>query len=237
MHSATPPSNPANAQSNTARALVIFSGGQDSTTCLIQAINDYGAAQVEAITFTYGQRHAIELECASKILQHFNIKQTLLDLSLLQQVTTNALMDSSAPIEDYDDAPPNTLVEGRNALFLLYAAIYAKSQGIQQLIIGVSEADSSGYPDCRQAFIQSMENTLQLAMNFPFKIHAPLMQLTKAQTWALADQLQHLEFVRDYSHTCYEGVKGGCHQCPSCLLREKGLAEYLAQRSASTAKE
>ena len=215
------------------RALVIFSGGQDSTTCLLKAIQDYGSANVEAITFSYGQRHAIELDSARLILEHLQIKQTVLDLSLLKQVTHNALMDPQAAIESYADAPPNTLVEGRNALFLLYAGIYAKGQGIQNIIIGVSETDFSGYPDCRLAFIESMQQTLRLSMDYAFVVHTPLMQLDKAQTWQLADQLGYLEFVEQYSHTCYQGVKGGCHQCPSCLLREQGLAEYLASKGAA----
>ena len=212
------------------KALVIFSGGQDSTTCLIQAIQQYGRENVVAITFQYGQRHAIELERARQIAQDFNIPQTVLDLSLMQQITHNALMDGQAAIENSENGVPNTFVDGRNALFLLYAAIYAKSQNIRHIIVGVCETDFSGYPDCRDVFVKSMNVTLNLAMDYAFQIHTPLMYLTKAQTWALADQLGYLDYIRQHTHTCYLGVAGGCGECPSCVLRERGLAEYLASR-------
>ena len=212
------------------KALVIFSGGQDSTTCLIQAIQQYGRENVVAITFQYGQRHAIELERARQIAQDFNIPQTVLDLSLMQQITHNALMDGQAAIENSENGVPNTFVDGRNALFLLYAAIYAKSQNIRHIIVGVCETDFSGYPDCRDVFVKSMNVTLNLAMDYAFKIHTPLMYLTKAQTWALADQLGYLDYIRQHTHTCYLGIAGGCGECPSCVLRERGLAEYLATR-------
>ena len=212
------------------KALVIFSGGQDSTTCLIQAIQQYGRENVAAITFQYGQRHAIELERARQIAQDFNIPQTVLDLSLMQQITHNALMDGQAAIENSENGVPNTFVDGRNALFLLYAAIYAKSQNIRHIIVGVCETDFSGYPDCRDVFVKSMNVTLNLAMDYAFQIHTPLMYLTKAQTWALADQLGYLDYIRQHTHTCYLGIAGGCGECPSCVLRERGLAEYLATR-------
>lgn len=150
------------------KALVIFSGGQDSTTCLIQAIQQYGRENVAAITFQYGQRHAIELERARQIAQDFNIPQTVLDLSLMQQITHNALMDGQAAIENSENGVPNTFVDGRNALFLLYAAIYAKSQQIRHIIVGVCETDFSGYPDCRDVFVKSMNVTLNLAMDYAF---------------------------------------------------------------------
>ena len=187
------------------QALVIFSGGQDSTTCLIQAIQTYGRENVQAITFQYGQRHAVELERARWIAQDLGVKQTVLDLSLMQQIT-------------------------HNALFLLYAAIYAKGQGIRHIIAGVCETDFSGYPDCRDVFVKSMNVTLNLAMDYAFQIHTPLMYLTKAQTWALADEMGALDYIREQTHTCYNGIVGGCHECPSCVLRERGLAEYLESK-------
>lgn len=215
------------------QALVIFSGGQDSTTCLLQAIAQFGANQVQAITFLYGQRHAIELECARQIAQALGVKQRIVDLSLIGQLTHNALMDDQASIQESDDAPPNTMVDGRNALFLMYAGIYAKSQGIKHIYLGVSETDFSGYPDCRDVFVKSMNVSLNLSMDYQFQIHTPLMNLTKAQTWALADDLGYLDFVRQKTHTCYLGVKGGCGTCPSCVLRENGLSEYLASKEGS----
>lgn len=215
------------------QALVVFSGGQDSTTCLFQAMQQYGAENVQAITFAYGQRHDIELERAASIAQELGIRQTVLDLSLITAITHNALTDAQAAIETDAQGMPNTFVDGRNALFLLYAAIYAKSQNIRDIFIGVCETDFSGYPDCRQIFVQSMNVTLNLAMAYDFRLHTPLMYLTKKQTWALADELGVLDYIRTRTHTCYLGVDGGCHECPSCVLRERGLAEYLAEKSAA----
>lgn len=212
------------------KAIVIFSGGQDSTTCLFQAIAEYGKENVETITFQYGQRHSIELKKAKWIAQDLGVKQTFIDTSVIKAITHNALMDENVHIEQKDNKLPNTFVDGRNALFLLYAAIYAKGQGIQDIITGVCETDFSGYPDCRDVFIKSMNVTLNLAMDYQFNIKTPLMYLTKAQTWQLADELGVLDYVRNYTHTCYEGVNGGCGQCPSCILRDKGLMEYLAQK-------
>ena len=215
------------------QALVVFSGGQDSTTCLFQAMQQYGAENVQAITFAYGQRHGIELERAASIAQELGIRQTVLDLSLITSITHNALTDAQAAIETDAQGMPNTFVDGRNALFLLYAAIYAKSQNIRDIFIGVCETDFSGYPDCRQIFVQSMSVTLNLVMAYDFRLHTPLMYLTKKQTWALADELGVLDYIRTRTHTCYLGVDGGCHECPSCVLRERGLAEYLAEKSAA----
>ena len=215
------------------QALVVFSGGQDSTTCLFQAMQQYGAENVQAITFAYGQRHGIELERAASIAQELGIRQTVLDLSLITSITHNALTDAQAAIETDAQGMPNTFVDGRNALFLLYAAIYAKSQNIRDIFICVCETDFSGYPDCRQMFVQSMNVTLNLAMAYDFRLHTPLMYLTKKQTWALADELGVLDYIRTRTHTCYLGVDGGCHECPSCVLRERGLVEYLAEKSAA----
>ena len=212
------------------KAIVIFSGGQDSTTCLFQAIAEYGKENVETMTFQYGQRHSIELEKAKWIAQDLGVKQTFIDTSVIKAITHTALMDENVHIEQKDNKLPNTFVDGRNALFLLYAAIYAKGQGIQDIITGVCETDFSGYPDCRDVFIKSMNVTLNLAMDYQFNIKTPLMYLTKAQTWQLADELGVLDYVRNYTHTCYEGVDGGCSQCPSCILRDKGLKEYLAEK-------
>lgn len=214
------------------QALVIFSGGQDSATCLFQAIAEYGASNVQAITFRYGQRHAIELERAAWIARDLGIKQTVLNLSPVNHITHNALTDPETPIAAAENGLPNTFVDGRNALFLLYAAIYAKSQNIRDILIGVCETDFSGYPDCRDAFVKSMNTTLNLAMDYPFNIRTPLMFLTKKETWALADRLGAFDYIRRHTHTCYQGTEGGCHECPSCILRERGLREYLAERGA-----
>lgn len=216
--------------SSSEKALVIFSGGQDSTTCLVQAIQTYGRENVQTISFAYGQRHSIELDKARWIAKDLGVEQKILDLSLIQDITHNALMDEQATIQTGDKGLPNTFVDGRNALFLLYAAIYAKSQGIKHIVVGVCETDFSGYPDCRDVFVKSMNVTLNLAMDYAFQIHTPLMYLTKAQTWELADKLGYLEYIREHTHTCYMGVEGGCGECPSCILRNRGLEQYLAEK-------
>ncbi|GAA5105142.1 7-cyano-7-deazaguanine synthase QueC [Orbus sasakiae] len=211
------------------KALVIFSGGQDSTTCLIQAIAQYGVNHVEAISFNYGQRHAIELERAKYIADDLGICQTVIDTSVIKQTTHNALIDDTMAVTSAQqgDKYPNTFVDGRNALFLLLAGCYAKQKQISDIIIGVCETDFSGYPDCRDVFVKSMNVTMNLAMDYAFNIITPLMYLTKAQTWALADEFGYLDYIKQHTHTCYNGVINGCGQCTSCILREKGLTEYL----------
>ena len=211
------------------KALVIFSGGQDSTTCRFQAIKEFGKENVEVVTFQYGQRHAIELEKAEWIAKDVGVKQTLIDTSVIKAITTNALMQEGAEIQQ-EGNKPNTFVDGRNALFLLYAGIYAKGQDISTIYTGVCETDFSGYPDCRDVFVKSMNVTMNLAMDYNFNIRTPLMYLTKKETWKLADELGVFDYIREHTHTCYLGVEGGCHTCPSCVLREKGLNEYLAER-------
>lgn len=212
------------------RALVVFSGGQDSTTCLLLARQEFGPANVEALSFAYGQRHAIELERARFICEQLQVPQTLLRLDSLGQITHNALMDAGAEIQR-QGALPNTFVAGRNALFLLYAAIFASERNLGTIYLGVSQTDYSGYPDCRDVFVKSMNVSLNLALGRDFDVRTPLMYRTKKETWALADELGGLELVRDHSHSCYRGVAGGCHDCPSCRLREESLRDYLAERA------
>lgn len=214
------------------KALVVFSAGQDSTICLIQAIKQYGATNVEAISFNYGQRHIIELEKAKFIANDLGITHTIIDTSVIKQVTTNSLTDHTIDIESVknDESYPNTFVDGRNALFLLLAGCHAKQKEIHDIIIGVCETDYSGYPDCRDIFIKSMNVTLNLAMDYVFNVITPLMYLTKAETWALADELGYLNYVQQHTHTCYNGDIKQCGECPSCLLRQKGLEEYLQQK-------
>lgn len=215
---------------STPKAVVIFSGGQDSTTCLFQAIQEFGVENVEVVTFQYGQRHAIELEKAAWIAKDLGVKQTLIDTSVIKAITSNAMMEEREIKQEGNT--PNTFVDGRNALFLLYTAIYAKGQGIRTIFTDVCETDFSGYPDCRDVFVKSMNVTLNLAMDYNFNIRTPLMYLTKKQTWALADKLGAFDYIRQHTHTCYLGVEGGCHTCPSCVLREKGLNEYLSEKTS-----
>jgi len=211
-------------------ALVVFSGGQDSTTCLFWAMKKF--TNVEAITFHYNQRHKSEIECANLIAQKWNIPHKVLDMGLLSQLAPNALTRNDIEIRAGEaGALPSTFVDGRNLLFLSFAAIAAKQKGIRHLVTGVCETDFSGYPDCRDIFIKSLNVTLNLAMDFPFVIHTPLMWLDKADTWELADQLGELEYIRQHTLTCYNGIPGeGCGQCPACKLRNAGLIKYMERR-------
>ena len=217
------------------KAVVVLSGGQDSAICLALAVKKHGAARVAAITFRYGQRHALETKFARGLARHFGIAcHKVVALGFYRQLTTNALMDPSQKIERRKgDACPTTVVEGRNAFFLLAAAVWAKSLGAAEVYTGVSEADYSGYPDCRAAFVRSQQRTLRLALEWPVRIVAPFLHKTKAQEWALAERLGILELVRDKTLTCYNGIPGaGCGKCPACKLRNEGLAEFLAGRQA-----
>lgn len=205
------------------KALVVFSGGQDSTTCLFWAKQQF--SHVEAVTFAYGQRHNAEIEVAKEIAAELDVPHHILDLSLLGQLTSNALTRHDLDIDNAD--VPNTFVDGRNHLFLSFAAVMAKQLGMHHIVTGVCETDFSGYPDCRDQFIKSLNVTLNLAMDYPFVIDTPLMWLDKKETWALADELGAFDFVKERTLTCYNGVIGsGCGECPACSLRQNGLTAY-----------
>lgn len=212
-------------------ALVLFSGGQDSTTCLYWALKNFSS--VRTLCFTYGQRHSKEVEVAQAIAEKANVPFQLLDASIISQLSVNSLtsdivMDQEKPQDSY----PNTFVPGRNLLFLTFAAVIARSHGIRHIVTGVSEADYSGYPDCRDTFILSANASINLAMDEHFQIHTPLMWLNKTEEWALADELGVFDFIRTQTLTCYNGIiADGCGHCPSCLLRKKGLENYLKIRN------
>ncbi len=215
------------------KALVVFSGGQDSTTCLFWAKKHFD--EVEAISFDYGQKHRLELQIAASIAEKAKVPFHVYKLDLLGQITSNALTNPDMEVEQDkpDNRPPNTLVEGRNMLFLTYAAIYAKSQGIHNLVTGVGQADYSGYPDCRDEFIRSLNQTLNLSMDYPYEIHTPLMWKNKEQIWQLADELGVFDLVRNETLTCYNGIVGdGCGNCPACKLRKNGIDSYLLKRGS-----
>lgn len=203
-------------------AIILHSGGQDSTTCIVWAMKKF--KKIYLISFDYGQRHKTEIKAAKTIAKKLNLPHETLKLPIISQLTKNALTDKSIKIKEGKDMP-TTFVDGRNALFLNVAAIYAKQLSIPNIVIGVCQTDYSGYPDCRADFIKSIQKTLRLAMEFPFKIHTPLMNLTKAQTVALMDKLGGLELLK-YTHTCYEGTSPACGKCPACKLRLKGFKEY-----------
>ncbi|RUL48790.1 7-cyano-7-deazaguanine synthase QueC [Lysinibacillus antri] len=215
------------------KAIVVFSGGQDSTTCLFWAKERF--EEIEAVTFDYGQRHRSEIECAIEIAKELGIRHHVLDMSLLNQLTPNALTREEIKVEDGQEGElPSTFVPGRNLLFLSFAGILASQVGAKHIVTGVCETDFSGYPDCRDIFIKSLNVTLNLSMDDTFVIDTPLMWLNKAQTWELADQLGAFEFVRERTLTCYNGIiADGCGECPACKLRRNGLDEYLRSRKES----
>ncbi len=212
------------------KCLVVLSGGQDSTTCLYWAISYYGKENVSAVGFDYGQRHLLELDCAKEICHDVDVPFEVIKTPIINELSANALTRDDIEVDEEkpDGTVPNTFVEGRNLLFLSYAAIYAKTHGITDLVTGVCETDFSGYPDCRDMFIKSLNVTLNLAMDYDFVIHTPLMWLTKAEVWKMADKLGALDVIKNKTLTCYNGIKGvGCGNCPSCKLRSKGYEEFL----------
>jgi len=226
-------------------ALVLFSGGQDSTACLAWALQRF--EQVETIGFDYGQRHAVELTCRLTVLAELRRQfprwaqrlgdDHVLDLRLLGQISDTALTDARA-IELNANGLPNTFVPGRNLLFLNFAATVAYRRGASVLVGGMCETDYSGYPDCRHATLAALQQALTLGLGVPMAIDTPLMWLTKAQTWALAHELGGDALVgitRDHTHTCYLGERGvrhawghGCGACPACTLRAGGHAAWKA---------
>lgn len=213
-------------------AIVVFSGGQDSTTCLIQALTQYD--HVHCITFDYGQRHNQEIEVAKKVaLELGAASHKVMDVGLLNELAASSLTRDNIPVshELQENGLPNSFVPGRNILFLTLAGIYAYQLGAESIITGVCETDFSGYPDCRDEFVKSINQSLVLGMDRQLRIDTPLMWLNKAETWALADKYGKLDYVRNQTLTCYNGVIGdGCGDCPSCDLRKNGLDEYLENK-------
>ena len=226
-------------------ALVLFSGGQDSTTCLAWALNRYD--HVETLGFDYGQRHAIELTMRPQLLDSLRAMRSdwksklgqdhVLDLSLLAAISDTALT-SEVAITMQENGLPNTFVPGRNLLFLTSAAALAYRRGISDLVGGMCETDYSGYPDCRDETLKSLQQAINLGMASKLTIQTPLMWLNKAQSWQLAATLggeELVELIRTESHTCYLGERGvlhawghGCGTCPACELRARGYTDYLA---------
>jgi 7-cyano-7-deazaguanine synthase len=219
-------------KSSNQSALVLHSGGQDSTTCLFWALKHF--KEVRTLCITYGQRHSVEVEVAQKIAREAGVPFQVLDASIISQLSENSLTNHTMEMdqEKPDNSYPNTFVPGRNLFFLTFAAVIARTHGIKNIVTGVSQADYSGYPDCRDTFIRSANTTLNLAMDEQFIIHTPLMWLNKAEVWALADELGVFDIVRNNTLTCYNGVVAeGCGHCPACKLRNEGLREYFRIRN------
>jgi 7-cyano-7-deazaguanine synthase len=218
------------------KAVVVLSGGQDSATCLALAVEKYGAGEVAAITFRYSQRHAAEVGFARRLARRFKVAEhKVVTFGFYPEITSNALMSKTGGFKKSAGMScPTSVVEGRNAFFLLAAAVWAKSLGAKVLYTGVSEADYSGYPDCREAFIRSQTRTIRLALEWPIVIRTPFMHMTKAEEWALAERLGILDIVKNETLTCYNAVPGdGCGKCPACKLRRRGYRQFVQSRKAA----
>lgn len=214
------------------RAVLVFSGGQDSTTCLIQALHQYD--QLHCITFDYGQRHRSEITIAQELAKKLKVaSHKILDLQLLNGLAISSLTRENIPVpkKNNQGTLPDTFVPGRNILFLTFAAIYAYQLEADVVITGVCETDFSGYPDCRDEFVKALNHAVNLGIQKNITFVTPLMWLNKAETWALADYYEQMPLIREQTLTCYNGIKGdGCSECLSCQLRSKGLEYYLAHK-------
>ena len=209
--------------SNITSAIVVLSGGQDSTTCLFWAINKFNS--VETVTFDYGQRHRIELEAAQKIAKLAGVKNTILPIDTFGILGGNSLTGKEAVDESSQEGElPNSFVPGRNLIFLTFAAAFAYQREIKDLVTGVCQTDYSGYPDCRQNTIEAIQLAINLGMESNVMIHTPLMWMTKSETVKFAEEVGALEALA-WSHTCYNGEVPPCGQCPACELRAKGFEE------------
>jgi 7-cyano-7-deazaguanine synthase len=217
------------------KAVVVFSGGQDSTTCLFWAKKHFN--EVYALSFRYGQKHEQEVELAQKIAAKAGVEFAVMDLDFINFLSPDCSLTHSDIQMDKEKpatTPPNTFVPGRNLFFLSIAAVYARNKGAMNIVTGVSQTDFSGYPDCRDSFIRSLNVSLNLSMDEQFVIHTPLMWLDKSETWALADDLGVFDLVLKETMTCYNGIPGdGCGECPACKLRRRGLETYLKLKSKS----
>ena len=232
------------------KALVLFSGGQDSATCLAWALDRFDA--VETVGFDYRQRHRVELDCRPRVLDGFRERfpawaaklgeDHLVDMSVLGSISDTALT-RDVEIEMNEGGLPNTFVPGRNLVFLTFAAALAWRRGAKHLIAGVCETDYSGYPDCRDDTLKAMQVALNLGMESRFVIHAPLMRIDKAETWKLAADLGGdalIDLVLEETHTCYLGNREdrhpwgyGCGSCPACDLRSRGWEKFRSGNSES----
>lgn len=207
------------------KALVVFSGGQDSTICLYWALHRFGKGNVSVVTFDYGQRHRIELKSARAIAGLARVPIHLLRIDTFKALGKNALT-GNVPVKSQINGRglPNTFVPGRNLIFLTFASAFAYQEGVHHLVTGVCEADYSGYPDCREKTIRSLEKTLALGMDYRIRIHTPLIHMTKARALVMAEKLGAFKAL-GMSHTCYNNKRPPCGVCPACRLRAKSFKE------------
>ena len=210
-----------------ANALVVLSGGQDSTTCLYWAIDKFGHENVSSVTFDYGQRHRIELTSAAEIADFTGVPNVVLPIDTFAALGGDALTATDIAVEstlDKESGLPNTFVPGRNLIFLTFAAAFAYQRNIAHLVTGVAQTDYSGYPDCREETMKSLQTAIQQGMESELQIHTPLMHLSKKETVELAQALGALPAMA-MTHTCYNGERPPCGHCAACELRAKGFAE------------
>jgi 7-cyano-7-deazaguanine synthase len=215
-------------------ALIVFSGGQDSTTCLGWAKSRFD--DIETLTFDYGQKHRVEIYQAKKIADALNVNNFVLNINAFSQLNDSALIDGSLDISSAHRTKPNlpaSFVPNRNAIFFTLGLAYAQKLGINNIIVGINQTDYSGYPDCRQTFIEALELSLNLGSESEIKFHYPLMHLTKGETFKMSEEEGILDMVINESHTCYNGDHNtknawgyGCGDCPACILRAKGWEDY-----------
>lgn len=209
------------------KALVILSGGQDSTTCLYWALQRFGPDKVESVTFDYGQRHRIELESACKVAKFAGVSNTMLPIDTFAALGRNALTDAAVDVPGTttpEGELPTTFVPGRNLVFLTFAAAYAWPRGIDHLVTGVAQTDYSGYPDCRRQTIDALQKALCLGLERDLTIHTPLMDLSKRAIVRLAQDLGAIDAM-GLTHTCYKGQRPPCGECAACVLRAQGFSE------------
>ncbi len=219
------------------KAIVVHSGGMDSSICLKLGIDEFGAENVLSLSFQYNQRHANEIRQAAKIATYFGVDHVVLNIDALSQITENSLTNHELDISKETNKPPNTLVVGRNGLMARIAAIHAHTLAASLIFMGVIEveASNSGYRDCTRSYMDLMEQILRIDLNDDqFTIRTPLVFMTKKETMVLADKLGILSYLLEETITCYEGIpKSGCQKCPACKLRNEGIDEYLLEKPTS----
>lgn len=213
------------------KAVVIHSGGMDSSLCLKIAINEYGSQNILGLSFSYGQRHSVELGVAKKICSDWGVDHTVINIDCLNQITNNALTDHKLEITHHKNQEPNTLVVGRNGLMARIGAIHANSLEADFIYMGVIEVEeaNSGYRDCSRKYMDIIQSALRIDFaNEFFEIKTPLVFMTKYQTMELGYELGVLEYLLENTISCYEGIsKQGCGKCPACKLRNEGILEFI----------